>query len=161
MKFLKTITLLLFIPLILTGCIRLTNYPVNVHHTGKINATDRKIALLNSSVFTPDLITALASQGFKVVPIAGRYYETDQINRNKRISFNHASARYGLTLYAQSTAMRCVFSDNEMIKATLTVTDLRTGEVVLILNQEGADGSCPPIPPIWDGLAKKLAGNWN
>ena len=146
--------------LLLSGCV-LSNYPMLVQHVGKIDSRDKNITFLNQSYFTPNLISALLKYGFKVKPMPVQYAERDVINKRKTVVFNHPSARYGLTVYTRHSDMKCVFSENEMIKATLTVTDLRTGNILLTLQQEGSDGPCPPIPPIWDGLAKALAENWH
>lgn len=151
---------ILFISATLVGCIRLSNSKIDVQKLGKIDSHNKNITMLNTTGFTPDLIQALAVYGFKIKPVPIQYTEEAKIGKNKIIAFNKASARYGLTTYVRTTSMRCVFSENEVVKATLTVTDLRTGDVVLTIEQEGADGPCPPMKSIWGGLAESLAKNW-
>ena len=156
--FLKTL-IVLTIALLLSGCITLSNYPMHTQLLGTIDKSNKNITFLNTSYFIPNMVVALAKYGFTIKPAPSEYTET-VTKGSKTIKFDHASARYGLTLYTQWSDMKCVFSSNRMVRATLMVTDLKTGKLVLTLQQEGADGPCPPIPPIWDGLAAKMATYW-
>ncbi len=42
----------------------------------------------------------------------------------------------------------------------MSIIDILENETVLIIKQNGPDGECPPLTPVWDLLAAELAKVW-
>lgn len=117
--------------------------------------------LLSSSQWDSKLRTELSKSGFKVLRFA---------SQNKVIAeggdgeiarvYNEAEARYGLTLNWQQVDV-CVYNSSRLIDGTLEITDLKTNEVLMVIEKGGWTGPCAdPRGLVFEDLAAALAANW-
>lgn len=104
---------------------------------------------------------ALSKKGFKAL----KYSSLDKViskgtqNEIARIS-NEAEARYGLTFYWEQVDY-CVVKSSKKINGTFEITDLRTNEVLLVIEKGGWTGDCAlPKSSVFDELATTLRSEW-
>ena len=73
---------------------------------------------------------------------------------------NEAEARYGLTFYWEQVDY-CVVNSSKKINGTFEITDLRTNEVLLVIEKGGWTGDCAlPKSSVFDELATTLRSEW-
>ena len=134
------------------------------HKVEKIQDTSPQsntFVLLSSGQWDAKLRAELSKKGFKILKDASRNSASakgaeGEVTRVR----NEADARYGLTLSWVSID-RCVENSSKVIEATLEVTDIKTKEVVLVIEKSGFTGPCgPPRDTVFDGLASELADSW-
>ena len=119
------------------------------------------LVLTDSSRFDSKLRVGLAKKGFKVLKYASTQKVMSEGNDGEiaRV-FNEAEASYGLKFYWEQVD-RCVYNSSKLINGTFEVTDLRTNEVLLVIEKGGWTGPCAdPRGKVFEDLAQALLDNW-
>lgn len=121
----------------------------------------KTIVLLASSQWDAKLRAELAKKGFRVL----RFASTDTVvSKGKEGElarvYREAEARYGLS-FSWEQVDRCIYNASRLINGTLEVTDLRTNEVVLVIEKGGWTGPCAdPRGMVFEDLAEALLKVW-
>lgn len=122
----------------------------------------KTIALLGSSQWDAKLRAELAKKGFRVL----RFAATDTVvSKGKEGElarvYREADARYGIS-FSWEQVDRCIYNASRLINGTLEVTDLRTNEVVLVIEKGGWTGPCAdPRGLVFEDLAEALLKAWS
>jgi hypothetical protein len=75
------------------------------------------------------------------------------------VKYKEAGYRYALKFSVRHNYQKiCVFSGNHFVDVTMSVVDIENNDTLMVIRQHGALGECPPMNPVWDLLAKELAG---
>jgi len=146
-----------FIFLVLSGCAA----SLTVDKLQDFKPQSKVVVLTDSSRFDAKLRTELAKKGFKVLKYASTQKVVSEGNDGEiaRV-FNEAEASYGLTFYWEQVD-RCIYNASKLINGTFEVTDLRTNEVLLVIEKGGWTGPCAdPRGMVFEGLAQALLDNW-
>jgi hypothetical protein len=133
-------------------------------HTVVINTgieKPKQFILLDAEEYEGDLIVALFQEGFKVKPIAITQKVTELESPTKMVEYKEAGNRYALKLsISHNYGKACVFSKGHIVSVTMSVIDISSNETLAVLKQDGPDGECPPLTPVWSLLAKELSKSW-
>lgn len=140
----------------LAGCEMMSSSDVSVKETVKIEKGPKKVTFLNNTPYVADMSVALAELGFEVIPMAYQQQVTMREHDNGERQFNEASTRWGISLMKQYSGMTCPFTDFNISRFTLMLTDIETNREVLVLKLH----PCTLSEPVFDSLAYKLAENW-
>ena len=122
----------------------------------------KTIALLGSSQWDAKLRAELAKKGFRVL----RFVSTDTVvSKGKEGElarvYREVEARYGIS-FSWEQVDRCIYNASRLINGTLEVTDLRTNEVVLVIEKGGWTGPCAdPRGMVFEDLAEALLKVWH
>lgn len=122
----------------------------------------KTIALLENSQWDAKLRAELAKKGFRVL----RFVSTDTVvskGKEGELARVHreAEARYGIS-FRWEHVDSCIYNASRLINGTLEVTDLRTNEVMLIIEKGGWTGPCAdPRGMVFEDLAAALLRVWN
>jgi len=160
---------LVFLTLATSGCAS----GLNVHkfQDAKIDPNDKTLVLLTESRWSTSFRLELAKYGFKIK----KFVSTQNVRKNvvsetssglveDERSFREAEARYGVTLTQKSSVDWCPFNDNIKANFSLEVSDLKTNDVVLVIEKGNWTGVCGPFSIrskyIFEELAEELANNW-
>jgi hypothetical protein len=102
----------------------------------------KTVVLLNSTQWDAKLRTELAKRGFKVLRFAARDTVISEGKEGELARvFREADARYGIT-FGWEGVDRCLYNSSRLINGTVEVTDLRTNEVLLVIEKGGWTGPC-------------------
>ena len=148
----------LFVSLFLFGCAA----PLTVDKLQDFTPSSKTIVLLESTKFDLEIRKALAKQGFKTMKFStvNRVVSEGKEGEIARLH-NEAEARYGLAFYWEFLD-RCVVNASKKINGTFEITDLKTNEVLLIIEQGGWSGDCAfHEGTLFNDLAKSLRESWN
>ena len=152
--------LLILLGLVVAGCQITDTKP----HTTVINTgieKPKQFILLGAGEYEGDLTVALLQEGFKVKPIAITQKVTELESPTKIVEYKEAGYKYALKLFiSHHYENACVFSKGHVVSVTMTVIDLSSNETLAVLKQDGPDGECPPLTPVWSLLAKELSKSW-
>jgi uncharacterized protein YcfL len=120
----------------------------------------KTFVLLSSTQWDTKLRSALAKKGLKVLRFSSQHQVVAE-GKDGEIAriHNEAEARYGLT-FTWSPINRCLFNSTMLINGTIEVTDIKTNEVLMVIDKEGETGPCSPRSKVFDELADSLAKNW-
>lgn len=159
MKTFRFITVLL-IASMFQGCIVWSSSPVAVNNLAKEVKGSKVVTFVSPTPYIADFTAALAEHGFTVRPMPTQQEIIEfQRAKNRIVTFNEATARYGLTLQARQSGV-CAFTEFGIYNFTLMLTDITNNQVVMVLKQKGSDGPCSTVEPVWGTLAKALSENW-
>lgn len=120
----------------------------------------KTFVLLSTTQWDSKLRIALTKKGIKVLRFASQNQVIAEGKEGEiaRV-FNEAEARYGLT-FTWTPIMPCLFGSTQLINGNLEVSDLKTNEVLMVIENEGETGPCSPRAKVFDELANNLAKNW-
>ncbi|QTN43431.1 hypothetical protein [Marinobacter salsuginis] len=159
MTALKTYFVLALITLLVTGCAT----PLNVEQLQEFRPENRVVVLVNSTRYDTKLRVALAKKGFKVLKFASNQSVITEGNADEIArSYNEAAARYGITFY-HFQVDRCLGNSSKLIDGVIELSDLKTNEVIMVIENGGWTGPCTfdTRDDVFDGLAKALSENWS
>ncbi|MEY8198570.1 MAG: hypothetical protein RPS47_04960 [Colwellia sp.] len=147
-----------FVSLFLFGCAA----PLTVDKLQDFIPSSKIIVLLESTRFDVKIRKALAKQGFKTLKFSTLNRVVSEGNEGEIARlYNEAEARYGLTFYWEPLD-RCVVNASKKINGTFEISDLKTNEVLLIIEQGGWSDDCAYHEgTLFNDLAKSLRDNWN
>ncbi|MBO9484714.1 hypothetical protein [Salinisphaera sp. G21_0] len=150
-------TLVFPLILLLTGCAA----GLRVDQIAAIDSSQKDLVLMTGTRWDTKIRRELAKQGFRVKRFTS-VKEIEVSNSNVKETFNLADARYGLTVIPGRPVDWCVggraikFSD-----FSLEVTDLKTNDLVMIVEQGGWTDTCLGLyGDLFPDLAKALRANW-
>ncbi len=141
----------------LTGCAT----SLRIDKLQNFEPESKIFVLNNSNRFDAQLRVALAKKGFKVMGLASTQQVISKGKENEiaRI-YNEAEARYGITFYWELID-RCIYNSSRLINGTFEITDLKTNEVLLVIENGGWTGPCAdPRGLIFDEVAQTLSDYW-
>jgi hypothetical protein len=121
----------------------------------------KTFVLLSTSQWDSKIRTDLSKKGFKVLRFA---YQNQVISEGKEGEiarvFNEAEARYGLT-FTWEDVDRCIYNSSRLINGTFEITDIKTNEVLLVIEKGGWTGPCAdPRGMVFEDLAEALLNAW-
>lgn len=154
MKYLLSIFL---ISLVLAGCAS----SLTVDKLNEFTPESKVLVLIDSSRFDAKIRKALANRGFEVRKFASQQSVVSEGGDGEiaRV-YNEAEARYGLTFYWEQVD-RCLYNSSKLIDGTFELSDIRTNEVLLIIEKGGWTGPCAdPRSMVFEDLAQALSDNW-
>ncbi|MCT4627953.1 hypothetical protein [Halodesulfovibrio sp.] len=147
----------IFMCLVLSGCAA----GLRVDQLAPIDTSSNEVVILNNTQWNTKMRRALSKEGFHVKHFSA-LKEIELSNNQRKETFNLADARYGLTLTPGSTVDRCLgggavkFGD-----FSVEVTDLKTNEMVLVVEQGGWTDFCFPMEgTLFKDLAAAIKTNW-
>jgi hypothetical protein len=165
----RSARLFVALPLALAAC----SSAVQVHRFGAtpIDASARAFVLLETSRWETQLRVAFDQHGFTLRKFAStgtvrqnRITDSAGVRIENERSFTQAGARYGLTLTQLSQQDFCPWNGNVNATFSLEVTDLRTNEVVLVIERGNWTGLCGPFSVrskyAFEELTDQLAKSW-
>lgn len=121
----------------------------------------KTFVLLSTSRWDSKIRTELSKKGFKVLKFAtqNRVITEGKDGEIARV-FNEAEARYGLT-FTWEGVDRCIYNSSKLINGTFEITDIKTNEVLLVIEKGGWTGPClDPRGMVFEDLAEALAKEW-
>lgn len=144
---------------------------VHKFEDAKIDPNDKTLVLLNESKWSSNFRLELAKVGFKIKKFASRQNVRKNIVTESASglvederSYREAEARYGITLIQKSQVDWCPFNDNIKANFSLEVSDLKTNDVVMIIEKGNWTGLCGPFSIrskyVFEELAEELSNNW-
>lgn len=146
-----TLTIFLF------GCAA----PLEVQRLEQFTPESNSFVLLSHSPWDNKLRTELSKNGMKILKFAS---QNTVISNGKQGEiariYDEAGAKYGLS-FTWLQVDYCLTSTSRKINATLEVTDLRTNEVLIVIEKGGFTEQCGiHSGELFKDLAKALAVNW-
>ena len=128
---------------------------------GGIDPKEKRITFLDDSVYASNMTVALLKYNFDVKPLAFQYAVKRDLTKETAISFDQASARYGIKLVYRPRDL-CVFSKATISDFIMSIIDIKANATVLIMEITGPDGECPGLGagPVWDNFATTISDNW-
>lgn len=146
--------------LLLAACVMLSSSEVTVENLTKPNKGPKALTILNNTPYLADMSVALSQQGFTVMPMPTQQQIVELQTADRIAKYNEAATRWGVSLVARGSSMKCAFTDFNIYYFTLMLTDIATNKVVMVLKQKGSDGPCTTVKPVFDTLAQSLSENW-
>lgn len=159
MTVLKNCLIWILFTLLIAGCAT----PLNVEQLQEFRPENRVVVLVNSTRYDTKLRVALAKKGFKVLKFASNQLVITEGTGNEIArSYNEAAARYGITFY-HFQVDRCLGNSSKLIDGVIELSDLKTNEVVIVIENGGWTGPCTfdTRDDVFDGLAQALSENWS
>ncbi len=147
--------------MLLAGC-RISDKDAEVLMVKHIDVKPKDFVLVGDRNYQAEFTASLAKYGFNLKPISIRYSSTELKSPTKIIEYEEIGTRYAIDLVVRHNYLSqdCVFSDNHGVDVIMSIIDILENETVLIIKQNGPDGECPPLTPVWDLLAAELAKVW-
>lgn len=121
----------------------------------------KTFVLLSATQWDSKIRTDLSKKGFKVLRFASQNRVIAEGNDGEiaRV-FNEAEARYGLT-FTWEDVDRCIYNSSRLINGTFEITDIKTNEVLLVIEKGGWTGPCAdPRGMVFEDLAEALSNAW-
>ena len=146
-----------FVVFCLNGCAT----SLKVEKLQDFTPQSKTFVLLSTTQWDTKLRTDLSKKGFKVLRFASQNQVIAE-GKDGEIArvFNEAAARYGLT-FSWEGIDRCIYNSSRLINGTLEVTDIKTNEVLLVIEQGGWTGPCAdPRGMVFEDLADALSKVW-
>jgi len=119
------------------------------------------LVLTDHTRWDPRIRKELSKKGFKVLKFASidKIISKGVKGEIAKIH-NEAEARYGLTFYWEQVD-RCIYNASKLINGTFEISDLRTNEVLLVIEKGGWTGPCAdPRGMVFIDLAQALSEVW-
>lgn len=153
--------ILLFIFITLPGCAKLTSSEGGVESLTERNKGPKVVSLLNNTPYSAEMKLALSKQGFvvKSMPSQQRVMELQDQTRIAIATDNEATTQWGINLEYKYIGP-CANREFSIYHFTLMLIDMTNNQVVMVLLQDGSDGPCKDIKPVFDTLAESLSHNW-
>lgn len=140
-------TALILVVFFLNGC-ALSSGPVTSTVLRPVGpAPSNSLTMLDDGPFVEKMVAALASEGFDVAGIA--------------VPGRPPSTLYGVRFHFEMGQWICGLSTNVVGDAQLTVVNTESGLPVIVIKQWGPTGPCPPLEPVYTGMAAELRRLWN
>ncbi len=123
----------------------------------------KTFVLLGTTQWDSKIRTDLAKKGFKVLRFASQNQVITE-GKNGEIArvFNEAEARYGIT-FSWEDVDRCVQNSSRLINGTFEITDIKTNEVLLVIEKGGWTSPCGFFMSrgmVFEDLAEALSNAW-
>lgn len=149
------VVLFIVISFFVSGCI-MSSSAVSVS-----KLLDRELGIKNVTVidnfYSAEVESALISNGFTVTPMPSQ----QQLISLQSGVYDGEATRWAVRLDAREYGgYVCVTSNSNIMDFTLSVKDLADNRTVMRLQQNGSDGPCGTIMPVFNSLAVKLSENW-
>lgn len=160
MKSFATI-ILLFIFIAQSDCAKLTSTEEEVASPAERNKGPKVVSLLNNTPYSAEMKLALSEQGFvvKSMPSQQRVMELQDQTRIAIATDDEATTQWGITLEYKYIGP-CANRKFSIYHFTLMLIDMTNNQVVMVLLQDGSDGPCTDIKPVFDTLAESLSNYW-
>ena len=158
MKYFAT-GILLFIFIAQSGCVKLTSSEVGVKSPPARNKGPKVVSFMNNTPFTDEMRAALSDQGFVVKPMPSPQKIMELQDQSHSAPDNKATTRWGITLESNYIG-HCAHTEFSIYNFTLMLIDMTNNQVVMVLMQDGSDGPCMDIEPVFGTLAESLSHNW-
>ena len=144
MKYFATV-ILLFIFIAQSGCVKLTSSEVGVKSPPARDKGPKVVSFMNNTPFTDEMRAALSDQGFVVKPMPSpqKIMELQDQSRSAPDYIGH-----------------CARTEFSIYNFTLMLIDMTNNQIVMVLMQDGSDGPCMDIEPVFGTLAESLSHNW-
>lgn len=153
----KRLLIAAFSGIILSGCAA----SLNVEKLQDFTPQSKTFVLLSTSRWDSKIRTDLSKKGFKVLKFSSQEQVIAE-GKKREIArvFNEASARYGIT-FTWEHVDRCVYNSSILINGTFEITDLKTNEVLLVIEKGGWTGPCAdPRGMVFEDLAEAMSNAW-
>lgn len=135
--------------------------PLKVEKLQDFTPQSKTFVLLSTTQWDSKIRTDLSKKGFKVLRFASQNKVIAEGKEGEiaRV-FNEAEARYGLTFLWEGVD-RCIYNSSRLINGTFEVTDIKTNEVLLVIEKGGWTGPCAdPRGMVFEDLAEALSNAW-
>lgn len=152
-------TVILLVSVLLVGCSGATRGPVNVRKVAPIDLSSRTFVLLSQTEYLADLAAELGVHGFRVRPLVRRGQGEVAVTGGGTGIALYEGAKYGLQIDRRFD-QACAFTSSSIYAFTITIVDIESNEVVMVVRQTGADGPCTTVKPVWPTIAAAIAQNW-
>ena len=146
-----------FAAIVLSGCAT----SLKVEKLQDFTPQSKTFVLLSKTQWDSKIRTDLSKKGFKVLRFASQNQVVAEGKEGEiaRV-FNEAEARYGLT-FTWEGVDRCVYNSSRLINGTFEITDIKTNEVLLVIEKGGWTGPCAdPRGMVFEDLAEALSDAW-
>ena len=120
----------------------------------------KNLILTDTSRYDAKIRKELAKKGFNVRKFASiqRVLSNGGDGELARM-YNEAEARYGLTFYWELVDV-CMYNSSKLINGTYEISDIRTNEVLMVIEKGGWTGPCAdPRGMVFEDLAQALSDN--
>ncbi|MBJ7550760.1 hypothetical protein [Marinomonas ostreistagni] len=143
---------------LLSGCAS----GLQVDKISPIDTEDKTISLMNDTRWNIQIRRALLKEGFNVKRFS-TVKELSVVTEQYKETYNLAEATYGLTVSPGPVVDWCLGGSAEKFsKFSLELTDLRTNQPVLFVEQGGWTDTCLGMfGNLFPDLAKAINENWN
>ncbi len=158
----RTILLVSGLLLVVVGCA--SNLNIERLSEDKIDTTNKDIIFLTSTRWDSQVRRALARYGFTLKKYASIRQIEAKTSDAITETHNEAEARYGISIYPGSIVDWCLVTPGQKFDLfTLEITDLRTNEVILVVEKGGWTHDCPLTTSgkLFPDLAKALSDEWH
>ena len=146
-----------FAAIVLSGCAT----SLKVEKLQDFTPQSKTFVMLSTTQWDPKIRTDLTKKGFKVLRFASQNQVVAEGKEGEiaRV-FNEAEARYGLT-FTWENVDQCIYNSSRLINGTLEITDIKTNEVLLVIEKGGWTGPCAdPRGMVFEDLAEALSNAW-
>ena len=153
----KRLLIAVFLAITLSGCAT----SLKVEKLQDFTPQSKTFVLLSTSQWDSKIRTDLSKRGFKVLRFASQNQVIAEGKEGEiaRV-FNEAEARYGLT-FTWEGVDRCISNSSRLINGTFEITDIKTNEVLLVIEKGGWTGPCAdPRGMVFEDLADALSNAW-
>lgn len=120
--------------------------PVSRVSPHPLEPSPKAVTLLADGPYVADMASALSALGFRIAPVPVPGVST--------------STRYGIRFHMEVGQMMCALTSSVVGYGVLTVVDMKSGETVTTISQNGATGPCTTIDPVYPGIAAELVRLW-
>ncbi len=147
--------------LLTTGCAS----PLSVERFSidAIDTRERTLTLLTSTRYDFEIRKALAREGFQVKKFTSRVKVEELVTPTKIEKYNESEARYGVSVYPGSKVDSCTINSGVKYgNFSLEITDMQSGDVILVIEQGGWTKNCGPFRKgtLFSDLAGALRDVW-
>lgn len=151
---------LLFFVSSLTGCAGLVRGEIEINKLAHINNKERILVLLSHSEHLTDLSLELAKYNMRIKPLAREARSKSAVVKGGMQNTSYEISKYGIQI-DKKFDQNCAFTPASIYAFTVTVIDIETNEILMVIRQTGADGPCTTVNPVWPTLANAIYENWN
>lgn len=109
-----------------------------------IDSSSRELVMLSNTPWDNSLRVALAKKRFAIKKFASAGVVKETIkteSRESSITANMANARYALTM-SGTERDNCIVNDSVKLHASLEISDIKTNEVIAVIEKSEWTGSC-------------------
>jgi hypothetical protein len=135
---------------------------LNIEKLQEFDANSRTLVLTDGTRWDAKLRVALTKAGFKTLKYSSVETVVSEGNNDEiaRV-YDEATAQYGLTFYWEQVD-RCIYNSSKLINGTFEITDLKSNEVLLVIEKGGWTGPClDPRGMVFTDLAEALSSVWD
>lgn len=134
---------------------------LSIERLQDFNPRSKVLVLTEHTRWDPKIRKELSKKGFKVLKYASINKVISEGGKGEIAKIhNEAEARYGLTFYWEQVDS-CIYNTSKLINGTFEISDLRTNEVLLVIEKGGWTGPCAdPRGMVFVDLAQALSEVW-